>query len=111
MYEVVSDAIATQFHCDQECIVEPPLSDVALVHSGAGQRGMPRSLFVRRRRRTMVPRKLQSRAYPAQTRAEAARGARSWRVILILTVVPGFVGAGLLIWNVFADLTGLPPWP
>ena len=49
--------------------------------------------------------------YLAQTRAEAARGARSWRVILILTVVPGFVGAGLLIWNVFADLTGLPPWP
>jgi hypothetical protein len=49
--------------------------------------------------------------YLAQTRAEAARGARSWRVILILTVVPGFVGSGLLIWNVFAGLTGLSPWP
>jgi hypothetical protein len=49
--------------------------------------------------------------YLARTRAEAARGAGIWRVILILTVVPGFVGAGLLIWNVLADLTGLPQWP
>ena len=30
---------------------------------------------------------------------------------MFLTVGPGFVGAGLLLWNVFAELKGLPEWP
>ena len=34
--------------------------------------------------------------YLGQTRAEATRGALIWRVILILTVVPGFVGGDSL---------------
>jgi hypothetical protein len=46
--------------------------------------------------------------YLVQTRAEQARSARIWRVILFLTVGPGFIGAGVLIWNVFAELTSMP---
>lgn len=49
--------------------------------------------------------------YLVQTRAEQARGAVIWRFIMFLTVGPGFVGAGLLLWNVFAELKGLPEWP
>lgn len=39
------------------------------------------------------------------------RGGRIWMVIQILTVLPGFAGALILIYNVFANLTGLPQWP
>lgn len=49
--------------------------------------------------------------YVEQTRAELARGAPIWMVVQILTVGPGFAGALLLIFNVFANLTGLPQWP
>jgi hypothetical protein len=46
-----------------------------------------------------------------QARTAQMRAARSWWVILLLTVVPGFAGALLLLYNALADLTGLPPWP
>ena len=46
-----------------------------------------------------------------QARNAQRRAAGRWRVILPLTVVPGFAGALLLLYNVFADLTRLPPWP
>jgi len=49
--------------------------------------------------------------YLVQTRAQLARGAPIWMVIQILTVGPGFAGALLLIYNVFAELTGLPERP
>jgi hypothetical protein len=46
-----------------------------------------------------------------QTRAAEIRSTGWWLVILILTVGPGFAGALILLYSVFADLTGLPPWP
>jgi hypothetical protein len=46
-----------------------------------------------------------------QARTVQMRVAGRWRVILLLTVVPGFAGALILLYNVFADLTGLPAWP
>lgn len=49
--------------------------------------------------------------YVARTRADLVRGAPIWMLIQILTVGPGFAGALLLIYNVFAGLTGLPEWP
>ena len=49
--------------------------------------------------------------YLGQTRAAEIRGTSIWLVVLVLTVVPGFAGALILLLNVFADLTGLPPWP
>ena len=44
--------------------------------------------------------------YVEQMRNDEIRGARVWKVILILTVVPGFAAAFILICNVFAEL-----WP
>jgi hypothetical protein len=49
--------------------------------------------------------------FDQQTRAIEMRSVAIWRVILVLTVVPGFVGAFILLYNVFADLTGLSAWP
>ena len=46
-----------------------------------------------------------------QTRDAQIRGTGMWLVILVLTVVPGFAGALILLYNVLADLTGLPQWP
>jgi hypothetical protein len=46
-----------------------------------------------------------------QARTAQRRGAARWRVILPQTVLPGFAGALLLLYNAFADLTGLPQWP
>jgi hypothetical protein len=46
-----------------------------------------------------------------QARTAQVRGAGSWLVILVLTVVPGFAGALILLYNAFADLTHLPAWP
>ncbi len=46
-----------------------------------------------------------------QARTAQTRATGRWRVILPLTVVPGFAGALILLYNVLADLTGLPQWP
>jgi hypothetical protein len=46
-----------------------------------------------------------------QTRAAEIRGTGWWLVILIFTVVPGFAGALILLYNVFAELIGLRAWP
>jgi hypothetical protein len=46
-----------------------------------------------------------------RTRAGMVRGGHIWMVIQILTVIPGFLAALVLIYNVFADLTGLLPRP
>jgi hypothetical protein len=46
-----------------------------------------------------------------QTRAGAVRGGRIWIVIQVFTVIPGFLAALILIYNVFAELTGLLPLP
>ena len=46
-----------------------------------------------------------------QTRAGAACGGRILIVIQIFTVIPGFLAALILIYNVFAELTGLMPLP
>lgn len=43
-----------------------------------------------------------------QVRSDEIRGTHVWKIILALTVVPGFAGALILIYNVFAELTGLP---
>ena len=49
--------------------------------------------------------------YLEQTRTAEIRGTLIWLVILVLTVGPGFAGALILLYNVLADLTGLPQWP
>jgi hypothetical protein len=46
-----------------------------------------------------------------QTRTNMARDGRIWFVILFLTVVPGFLAALILLYNIFAGLTGLWPLP
>lgn len=46
-----------------------------------------------------------------QTRAGAVRGGRIWIVTQVFTVIPGFLAALILIYNVFAELTGLLPLP
>jgi hypothetical protein len=46
-----------------------------------------------------------------QTRTAQRRGAARWRVILPLTVLPGFAGTLILLYNALANLTGLPQWP
>jgi hypothetical protein len=46
-----------------------------------------------------------------QARTLQTRAPRSWWVILLLTVVPGFAGALILLYNALANLTGLPPLP
>ena len=46
-----------------------------------------------------------------QARTAQMRVAGRWWVILLLTVVPAFTGALILLYNAFADLTGLPPLP
>lgn len=43
-----------------------------------------------------------------QVRSDEICGTHVWKIILALTVVPGFAGALILIYNVFAELTGLP---
>jgi hypothetical protein len=49
--------------------------------------------------------------FVAQTRAAMVRGGRIWIVILLFTVLPGFLAALLLIYNVSADLAGLRSLP
>jgi hypothetical protein len=46
-----------------------------------------------------------------QTRTRMSRDGRIWIVVLFLTVVPGFSAALILIYNIFAGLTGLWPFP
>ena len=46
-----------------------------------------------------------------ESRNAQLRANRVWQVILVLTVGPGFAGALILLYNVFADLTGLPQLP
>lgn len=46
-----------------------------------------------------------------QTRSGLVRGGRIWMVIQVLTVIPGFLAALVLIYNVFAGLAGLPSLP
>ncbi len=49
--------------------------------------------------------------YVEQTRTGDIRGGYLWMVNLVLTVPTGFAGALLLIYNAFANLTGLAQWP
>lgn len=49
--------------------------------------------------------------YLEQTRTGQIRATYIWLVVLVLTVGPGFAGALILLYNVLADLTGLPQWP
>jgi hypothetical protein len=46
--------------------------------------------------------------YLEQARNSGIRGAAIWKGVLVLTVLPGSAGAFVLLYNVFADLIGLP---
>lgn len=49
--------------------------------------------------------------YLVLIRADQTRAVSIWRVVLVLTVIPGFAGALILLYNILADLIGLPQRP